>query len=74
MSKQAGACAAFTIDLLVYPLDTLKTRWQSQDYINTFRKSPAAKNVPRQTFRGLYHGVGSVIVATVPAGKNPLPS
>ncbi|KLU83776.1 hypothetical protein MAPG_02827 [Magnaporthiopsis poae ATCC 64411] len=63
----AGACAAFTIDLLVYPLDTLKTRWQSQDYIDTFKRSPAAKNVPKQTFRGLYQGVGSVIVATVPA-------
>lgn len=68
---QAGALAAFTIDLLVYPLDTLKTRWQSQDYIDTFKKpgSSAAKNAQRQTFRGLYQGVGSVIVATLPAGE-----
>ncbi|KAL8414308.1 hypothetical protein RB594_005510 [Gaeumannomyces avenae] len=64
----AGACAAFTIDLLVYPLDTLKTRWQSQDYIDTFKKSPGARNAPKQALRGgLYQGVGSVIVATVPA-------
>ncbi|KAH0090347.1 hypothetical protein KCU66_g17645, partial [Aureobasidium melanogenum] len=28
----AGAFAAFTVDLLVYPLDTLKTRFQSPDY------------------------------------------
>src|ERR1700710_988445 len=29
---QAGAFAAFSIDLLVYPLDTLKTRVQSPNY------------------------------------------
>ncbi|KAL8322626.1 hypothetical protein RB593_004570 [Gaeumannomyces tritici] len=64
----AGACAAFTIDLLVYPLDTLKTRWQSQDYIDTFKKSAGARNALKQALRGgLYQGVGSVIVATVPA-------
>lgn len=26
LTAQAGAFAAFTVDLLVYPLDTLKTR------------------------------------------------
>ncbi|EHA52886.1 hypothetical protein MGG_05158 [Pyricularia oryzae 70-15] len=67
----AGAIAAFTIDLLVYPLDTLKTRYQSQDYLDTYKKSgsssSAIKNVPKGTFRGLYQGVGSVIIATLPA-------
>ncbi|KAI6380282.1 hypothetical protein MCOR25_001709 [Pyricularia grisea] len=67
----AGAIAAFTIDLLVYPLDTLKTRYQSQDYLDTYKKSgsssAAIKNVPKGTFRGLYQGVGSVIIATLPA-------
>ncbi|TLS30833.1 hypothetical protein PpBr36_03531 [Pyricularia pennisetigena] len=70
-SKSAGAIAAFTIDLLVYPLDTLKTRYQSQDYLDTFKKSGSSsaivKNVPKGTFRGLYQGVGSVIIATLPA-------
>ncbi|KAL8826425.1 MAG: hypothetical protein Q9170_007406, partial [Blastenia crenularia] len=28
----AGAFAAFTVDFLVYPLDTIKTRLQSPDY------------------------------------------
>lgn len=69
-TPQAGAAAAFTIDLLVYPLDTIKTRYQSQDYLKTFtgrgvRQSRAA------VFRGLYQGVGSVIVATLPAGALP---
>ena len=64
---QAGAVAAFTIDLLVYPLDTLKTRYQSQDYIKTGAKGHA--NNPF-ALRGLYQGIGSVVLATVPAGES----
>lgn len=64
--RQAGAVAAFTIDLLVYPLDTIKTRYQSQDYIKADPKSAAHKPL---ALRGLYQGIGSVILATVPAGK-----
>ncbi|KAH6890550.1 mitochondrial carrier domain-containing protein [Thelonectria olida] len=60
----AGAIAAFTVDLLVYPLDTLKTRYQSQDYVKTYVSSSTQK-VP--VLRGLYQGVGSVILATLPA-------
>lgn len=56
--------AAFTIDLLVYPLDTLKTRYQSQDYVKVDASSPLKKPL---ALRGLYQGVGSVILATVPA-------
>lgn len=56
--------AAFTIDLLVYPLDTLKTRYQSQDYIKVDASSTLKKPL---ALRGLYQGVGSVILATVPA-------
>lgn len=65
-NEQAGAVAAFTIDLLVYPLDTLKTRYQSQDYIKT-----DARNYLNKPFalRGLYQGIGSVILATLPAGE-----
>ncbi|KAK7911876.1 mitochondrial carrier domain-containing protein [Apiospora marii] len=64
----AGAAAAFTVDLLIYPLDTLKTRQQSQDFLQTFA-DPAAKTKapPRHLFRGLYQGIGIVIVATLPA-------
>lgn len=75
----AGAVAAFTIDLLVYPLDTLKTRYQSQDYIrpeasttSSSASSSSASSSSRAAgkplaLRGLYQGVGSVILATVPA-------
>ncbi|KAE9376750.1 mitochondrial carrier [Stipitochalara longipes BDJ] len=63
----AGAFAAFTVDLLVYPLDTLKTRFQSPDYKKVYYD--ASKNAvnKRLLFRGLYQGVGSVILITIPS-------
>ncbi|MCJ1373256.1 hypothetical protein MMC20_004484 [Loxospora ochrophaea] len=62
----AGAFAAFTVDLLVYPLDTIKTRIQSPDYKRIYTNiSTGAVN--RSLFRGLYQGVGSVIIVTVPS-------
>ncbi|KAF7564119.1 hypothetical protein G7046_g66 [Stylonectria norvegica] len=60
----AGAMAAFTVDVLIYPLDTIKTRYQSQDYLQTFA-STASKKTP--VYRGLYQGIGSVVLATLPA-------
>ncbi|OIW31856.1 mitochondrial carrier [Coniochaeta ligniaria NRRL 30616] len=63
----AGAAAAFTIDLLVYPLDTIKTRLQSQDFVKTYASTAGVKQAPATLFRGLYQGVGSVIIATLPA-------
>ncbi|KAK8116728.1 uncharacterized protein PG998_005009 [Apiospora kogelbergensis] len=66
--RQAGAAAAFTVDLLIYPLDTLKTRQQSQDFLQTFADPSKKTKAPsRQLFRGLYQGIGIVIVATLPA-------
>ena len=66
----AGAFAAFTVDLLVYPLDTIKTRIQSPDYKRLYpRLSDGAIN--RSLFRGLYQGIGSVVLATIPSCKNP---
>lgn len=64
-NQQAGAFAAFTVDLLVYPLDTLKTRFQSQDYQKLY-KDASGKTKP-SLFRGLYQGVGSVILITIPS-------
>lgn len=65
---QAGAAAAFTVDLLIYPLDTLKTRQQSRDFLKTFADPGAATKLPtRHLFRGLYQGIGVVIIATLPA-------
>ncbi|KAI3331589.1 putative mitochondrial carrier protein [Xylariaceae sp. AK1471] len=64
----AGAAAAFTVDMLIYPLDTLKTRQQSRDFLKTFTDLSTKTRLPsRQLFKGLYQGVGIVVVATLPA-------
>jgi len=63
----AGAFAAFTVDLLVYPLDTLKTRMQSPSYTKLFIVPATNSLCKAAMFRGLYQGVGSVILATLPA-------
>ena len=62
----AGACAAFTVDLIVYPLDTIKTRLQSPDYKRLYTNG-VNNSTNRALFRGVYQGVGSVIIATLPS-------
>ena len=62
----AGAFAAFTVDLIVYPLDTVKTRIQSPDYKRLYANGPN-NSTNRALFRGVYQGVGSVIIATLPS-------
>ncbi|KAF2472030.1 mitochondrial carrier protein-like protein [Lindgomyces ingoldianus] len=62
----AGAIAAFAVDLLVYPLDTLKTRFQAPEYAGLYTNAKTGKPNP-VLFRGLYQGVGSVIIATLPS-------
>lgn len=68
---KTGGLAAFTVDLLVYPLDTLKTRFQSRGF-----KSPyydKVKNAVNKAvlFRGFYQGVESVILVTLPSCESP---
>ena len=53
--NQAGALAGTTVDLTLYPLDTLKTRLQSS---TGFRRSGG--------FRGVYAGVGSALIGSAP--------
>jgi solute carrier family 25 (mitochondrial S-adenosylmethionine transporter), member 26 len=62
----AGAFAAFTVDLVVYPLDTVKTRLQSPNYKQLYTNG-ANNSTNRALFRGVYQGVGSVIIATLPS-------
>jgi solute carrier family 25 (mitochondrial S-adenosylmethionine transporter), member 26 len=54
-----------TVDLLVYPLDTLKTRLQSQDYQKLFVDTSG--KTKSSLYRGLYQGVGSIILITLPS-------
>ncbi|KAK1071678.1 hypothetical protein LTR33_010390 [Friedmanniomyces endolithicus] len=52
---QAGGLAGTTVDLSLFPLDTLKTRLQSAA---GFRASGG--------FRGVYNGIGSAVVGSAP--------
>ncbi|KAL9107994.1 MAG: hypothetical protein Q9227_007209 [Pyrenula ochraceoflavens] len=61
----AGTFAAISVDLLVYPLDTLKTRIQSPSYTTIYKTTQG--RVSPSLFRGLYQGLPSVILATIPA-------
>ncbi|KAK5988657.1 putative mitochondrial carrier C12B10.09 [Cladobotryum mycophilum] len=51
----AGALAGTTVDLSLFPLDTLKTRLQS-----------SAGFFPSGGFSGIYRGIGSAIVGSAP--------
>lgn len=59
----AGAGAGLSVDLLFYPIDTLKTRLQSaQGFWAT------------GGFRGIYKGVSSVALGSAPGGMHRPPS
>ncbi|EIN12969.1 mitochondrial carrier protein [Punctularia strigosozonata HHB-11173 SS5] len=63
----AGAAAAFTVDFLIYPLDTLKTRIQAPNYSRLYLDAATQAINRPALFRGLYQGVGSVVIATLPS-------
>jgi hypothetical protein len=69
--NQAGAFAAFTVDLFVYPIDTVKTRFQSPDYKKIYYDASKKAINRGLLFRGLYQGVGSVILITIPSCECP---
>lgn len=49
----------------MYPLDTIKTRIQSPDYKKLYKDGNGKVN--RALFRGLYQGIGSIILVTLPS-------
>lgn len=58
LTIQAGALSGLSVDLLFFPLDTVKTRLQSS---TGFWKAGGLK--------GIYKGVGSVGAGSAPGGK-----
>ncbi|KAK5806231.1 hypothetical protein VI817_000489 [Penicillium citrinum] len=63
----AGAFAAVSVDFIVYPFDTLKTRIQSPNYEQLFKDSRSGAIRRDVLFRGLYQGVWSVVFSTIPS-------
>ncbi|KAL4809661.1 mitochondrial carrier [Aspergillus unguis] len=63
----SGAIAVVTVDFLVYPFDTLKTRIQSPAYSTVYKDAATNKIKKNVLFRGLYQGVVSVVASTIPA-------
>ena len=65
-AAQAGALSAVVVDFFVYPIDTLKTRMQSPEYEKRYKDPHGAvrRNV---LFKGVYQGVWSVVLSTIPA-------
>lgn len=61
LSLFAGALAGFTVDAVLFPLDTLKTRLQ----LSTSTSATLAK--PPPLFKGLYAGFGPAVAASAPA-------
>ena len=58
----AGTLSALTVDIAIYPLDTLKSRLQDPKRHIHF---PDGKGMSK----GLYQGIGPVLVASLPAGE-----
>lgn len=52
---QSGGLAGLAVDVTLFPIDTIKTRLQSE---NGFRKSGG--------FSGMYNGLGAVVAGSVP--------
>lgn len=62
---QAGAFAGISVNLLTFPLDTLKTRLQSPSFRNLHGNATNLAN--RALWRKPYQGVGTVMLVAVPS-------
>lgn len=73
LSLLAGAIAGFTVDAVLFPLDTLKTRMQlatTSSSAPTAAATSAASSTfkpPAHLFKGLYAGFGPAVAASAPA-------
>ncbi|XHF97249.1 hypothetical protein AWENTII_000847 [Aspergillus wentii] len=70
----AGAFSAVVVDFFVYPFDTLKTRIQSPDYAKLYKDARTGAVKRNVLFRGLYQGVWSVVISTIPSCAVTSPS
>ncbi|KAJ5690280.1 S-adenosylmethionine mitochondrial carrier protein [Penicillium macrosclerotiorum] len=64
---QSGAVAGLTVDCSLYPLDTIKTRLQKA---RDTTSPQAARLSLRQTVRGIYAGLPSVLFGSAPSAAS----
>ncbi|KAF9889418.1 hypothetical protein FE257_007319 [Aspergillus nanangensis] len=64
----AGAIAGLTVDCSLYPLDTIKTRLQKARHHTPIAPSSALSL--RQTIRGIYAGLPSVLLGSAPSAAS----
>lgn len=58
MGEQSGGLAGLVVDIVLFPIDTVKTRLQSE---RGFWRSGG--------FRGVYNGLAPAAVGSVPTGN-----
>ncbi|KAL4919744.1 mitochondrial carrier domain-containing protein [Aspergillus aurantiobrunneus] len=67
--RKSGAVAGLTVDCSLYPLDTIKTRLQKARHHG--RPSVPSSNLSfRQTIRGIYAGLPSVLFGSAPSAAS----
>ncbi|EEQ32351.1 WD repeat protein [Microsporum canis CBS 113480] len=76
-SLLAGAAAGLTVDVSLFPLDTIKTRLQQarnkapgSSSGGSLNASVNSLKVLRQTFRGIYAGLPSVLLGSAPSAAS----
>ncbi|EZF36439.1 hypothetical protein H109_01874 [Trichophyton interdigitale MR816] len=76
-SLLAGAAAGLTVDVSLFPLDTIKTRLQQARHKThgssvgrSLNGSANGIKVLRQTFRGIYAGLPSVLLGSAPSAAS----
>ncbi|KAI9376342.1 Pkinase-domain-containing protein [Aspergillus egyptiacus] len=67
-SPSAGAIAGLTVDCSLYPLDTIKTRLQKARHHGPSVPTPSLSI--RQTIRGIYAGLPSVLLGSAPSAAS----
>ncbi|KAJ6096354.1 mitochondrial carrier domain-containing protein [Penicillium sp. IBT 16267x] len=63
----ASTVASLSLDCLLHPLDTIKTRIQSREYVGSFRGPRTGILGDTRILRGLYQGLGPVLVTSFPS-------
>ncbi|TPR01424.1 NmrA-like family protein [Aspergillus niger] len=66
----SGAIAGLTVDCSLYPLDTIKTRLQKARTHGPSTTSAAPSLSLRQTIRGIYAGLPSVLFGSAPSAAS----